>query len=91
MNQVSRIPQWTDRNFDGMLAWFAEMSIRGLLFHPDDDPSEIISVANNTKIFSDLEVSEVRATIDEMFALQGDNVYEAGLPIFRAALGQFDA
>lgn len=91
MNQLSRIPQWTDRSFDGMLVWFSEMSVRGLLFHPDDDPSEILSIANGTRIFSDSEVTELRSTVAKMFELNGDEVYEAGLPVFRAAFGQFDA
>lgn len=91
MNEITRIPQWTDRSFDGMLAWFAEMSVRDLLFHPDDDPSEIIAAPNWTKLFSDAEAAELRTIIAEMLDLKGDEVYEAGLPIFRAALGQFDA
>ena len=91
MNRISRIPEWTDRNFDGMLVWFSEMSVRGLLFHPDDDPSEIISITSGTRIFSDAEVTELRSTVAEMFEMNGNEVYEAGLPIFRAALGQFDA
>lgn len=91
MNQTSRIPQWTNRNSDGMLIWFSEMSARGLLFHPDDDPSEIISTKSGARIFSDVEAAELRATIGEMFALNGNEVYEAGMPIFRATLGQFDA
>ena len=91
MNQISRIPKWTDRNFDGMLIWFSEMSVRGLLFHPDNDPSEIVSIANGERLFSDSEAAELRSTVAEMFELRGDEVYEAGLPIFRATLGQFDA
>jgi hypothetical protein len=91
MNQISRIPQWTDHNFDGMLVWFSEMSARGLLFHPDDDPSEIVSIANGARLFSDTETAELRSTVAQMFELNGDEVYEAGEPIFRAAIGQFDA
>ena len=91
MNQISRIPKWTDHNFDGMLMWFSEMSVRGLLYHPDDDPSEIVSIANGIRLFSDAEAAELRSTVAEMFELKGDEVYEAGVPIFRATLGQFDA
>ena len=91
MNQASRIPQWSDHSFDGMLLWFSEMSVRGLLFHPDDDPAEIISTRSGARLFSDAEAVVLRATIAEMFELQGEDVYEAGMPIFRATLGQFDA
>ena len=91
MNQTSRIPQWADHHFDGMLVWFSEMSARGLLYHPDDDPAEIISISSGTRLFSDEEAAMLRSTVAEMFELKGDEVYEAGLPIFRATLGQFDA
>jgi len=91
MTQISRIPQWSEHNFDGMLIWFSEMSVRGLLYHPDDDPDEIVSIANGRKLFSNEEAAELRLTVAEMFELKGDEVYEAGAPIFRAAIGQFDA
>ena len=48
-------------------------------------------VSHGTKTFSDAEAAELRSTVAKMFALNGDEVYEAGLPIFRATLGQFDA
>lgn len=91
MKQISRIPKWTNHNFDGMLMWFSEMSVRGLLFHPDDDPSEIVSIANGSRLFSEAEAAELRSTVAEMFEINGNDVYEAGLPIFRATIGQFDA
>ena len=91
MTQISRIPQWSEHNFDGMLIWFSEMSVRGLLYHPDDDPDEIVSIANGRKLISNEEAAELRLTVAEMFVLKGDEVYEAGAPIFRAAIGQFDA
>jgi|GEM_PF-1163609 len=78
MNLISRIPMWSEHNFDGMLIWFLEMAVRGLLFHPDDDPSEIISYARGTRLFSDTEAAELRSTVSEMFELKGDEVFEAG-------------
>ena len=91
MNQVPRIPPWTDRNFDGMRVWFSEMSVRGLLFHPDDDPSGIFSIADGTGTFSDVEAAGLRSTAAKMFESRGDETYETGLQVFRAAFGQFDA
>ena len=70
MNQASRIPQWSDHSFDGMLLWFSEMSVRGLLIHPDDDPAEIISTKSGARLFYDAEAVVLRATIAEMFELQ---------------------
>jgi hypothetical protein len=92
MNQRSRIPEWKEKGFDGMLIWFSEMSVRGLLFHPDDDPAEIVSIRDgHSRLFSDMEAAKLRGLIDEMFEINGDEVYKAGLPIFRAAIGQYDA
>lgn len=91
MNQVPRIPPWSDRNFDGMRVWFSEKSDRCLLFHPDDDPSGIFSITDGTRTFSDAEAAGLRSTAAEMFESMGDEAYEAGLPIFHATLGQFDA
>jgi len=91
MHKISRIPQLRDYSFDGMLIWFSELAAHGLLYHPDDDPSEIMSIADGARIFSDEEAEELRSTVAEMFKLKGDEVYEAGAPIFRAAIGQFDA
>mgnify|MGYP001565083895 FL=1 len=42
---TSRIPDYSDKSIDGMLTWFSEMSVRDLLFHPDDAPETIISTA----------------------------------------------
>ena len=92
MNQSSRIPEWKKEDFDGVLIWFSEMSAQGLLFHPDDDPSEIVSISDgHSRLFTDMEAAELRTIISKMFASKGDEVYEAGLPIFRAAVGQYDA
>ena len=91
MNQVLRIPPRTEHHFDGMRVWFSEMSVRGLLFHPDDDPSEIFSIADGTGTFSVAEAAGLRSTNAEMFESKGDEAYGAGRPVFRAAFGQFDA
>lgn len=91
MQNFSRIPQCADHSFDGMLLWFSEMSIRGLLFHPDDDPADVIDGKTGSYIFSEDEAVELRVIVSAMFGAAGDEVYDAGLPVFRAALGQFDA
>ena len=35
---ASRIPDFADLTPDGMQFWFAEMSVRGLIFHPEEAP-----------------------------------------------------
>ena len=90
MLRTSRSPQLSDHSFDGMLVWFSEMSVRGLLFHPDDDPAEIINCKTGAYVFSEDEAAELRMMVSAMFAEAGGEGYDAGLPAFRAALGQFD-
>lgn len=92
MKSVSRIPACKDYTFDGMLYWFAEMSENNLLFHPDDDPANIVRIADNAKLFSRSEVLNVREILKRMFAENGDDVYEAAYPIFMKRMGiQLDA
>lgn len=88
MNIQSRIPKLSSTNFDGALVWFSEMQTKGLIFHPDDDPAEIVSIGDWKKLFSDPEVSELRFVMDELFDALGDAVYEAAYPIFMNAIGQ---
>ena len=87
MTSTSRIPDCKDYTFDGMLYWFGEMSVKGLLFHPDDDPAEISLFSNNKPMFSAKEVRKARKIIDGMFTQNGDDVYEAAYPIFMKCMG----
>jgi len=87
MATINRIPACASFSFDGMLFWFAELSKQDLLFHPDDDPAEIVAIADGTKTFSDAEVKKLRKLLDKMFALNGDEVYEAAYPVFMKRMG----
>ena len=92
MKNASRIPACQNYTFDGMLYWFAEMSVNDLLFHPDDDPSDLTLIANNEPMFNAEEVRKVRKIIDRMFRQSGDDVYEAAYQIFMNRMGiQLDA
>lgn len=94
MHTQSRIPKLHDTNFDGALLWFSELQCRNLLFHPEDDPADIISVAsNNKRFFTDGEVQELRFLINRLDATLGhDKLIEAAYPIFMNAFGnQLDA
>ncbi|NJM12229.1 MAG: hypothetical protein HC889_10390 [Synechococcaceae cyanobacterium SM1_2_3] len=88
MKTETRIPQLSEYSFDAALLWFAEMQQRGLLFHPDDDPADIIVIASGEKMLSDQEADEARAVIDQLFAALGENVYEAAYPVMMKACGQ---
>jgi len=88
MNSQSRIPKLNSLSVDGALVWFSEMQTKGLIFHPDDDPAEIVSIGDWKRTFSDPEVSELRFVMGELFNSLGDAVYEASYPIVMKAFGQ---
>lgn len=89
---TSRIPSYTDKSFDGMLIWFAEISKRDLLFHPDDAPETIVSLSDGEKFFSVHECRLINNILDDMFSEFGDDVYEAAYPVYMKRMGiQLDA
>lgn len=93
MKAESRIPMLSEMSFDGALMWFSEMACRELLFHPEDDPSDIIRIADGARVFSDGEVEELRSLVDGMEAGLGhEKMFEAAYPFFMRACGiQLDA
>jgi len=93
MEMKSRIPALREVSSDGALMWFSEMQCQKLLFHPEEDPADIIRIADNTPLFSTREVEEVRFLIGEMDRELGhDKLIEAAYPVFMKAFGtQLDA
>lgn len=93
MRTQSRIPKLHDTTFDGALFWFSEMQCNNLLFHPEDDPADIIRISNGERLFSDGEVNELHFLLDELEKSIGHKkVVEAAYPIFMNACGiQLDA
>jgi uncharacterized protein YciU (UPF0263 family) len=88
MHTQSRIPKLHDTTFDGALMWFSQMQCDNLLFHPEDDPADIIRISSGKKLFSDGEVSELRSVLEELEEEIGhDKVIEAAYPIFMNACG----
>lgn len=84
----SRIPNFTEQSFDAMLYWFAEMAARGLIFHPDELPEDIVSVKDGKPLLTADECTLLASILDRMFATFGDQVHEAAYPIFMKAAGQ---
>jgi len=93
MQTQSRIPMLQDTTFDGALLWFSEMQCGKLLFHPEDDPADIIRISNGERTFSDREVKELRFLLNELEEVIGhEKLIEAAYPIFMRACGiQLDA
>jgi hypothetical protein len=93
MHTQSRIPKLHDTTFDGALLWFSELQCSNLLFHPEDDPADIICIRNGERTFSDSEVKELRFLLNELEEDLGhEKLIEAAYPIFMSACGiQLDA
>lgn len=86
MQTQSRIPKLTEVSFDGALMWFSAMQCENLLFHPEDDPADIIQIADGSPTFSTEEVVELRALMRELENEIGhEQVIEAAYPIFMNA------
>ena len=68
------------------------MQCRGLLFHPDDDPADIVVIQSGERMLRNRETEEARFVLDALFAVLGDGVYEAAYPVMMNACGiQLDA
>ncbi|MFZ2727565.1 MAG: hypothetical protein WAX77_15015 [Methylococcaceae bacterium] len=86
MNNTTHIPDFLDKSFDGMLAWFSEMALRNLIFHPDDAPESIISIITNESTFTDAECQKLNTIIAEMFEQFNNAVYDAAYPSFMKSM-----
>jgi len=84
---ASRIPDFANKSREGMSRWFSEMSLRGLLFHPEDRPCDIISNASGEPLFQFDECTKLNAIMVDMFERFGDDVCEVAYPIFMHAAG----
>ncbi len=93
MHTQSRVPKLHDTTFDGALMWFSEMQCSELLFHPEDDPADIIRISNDERMFTNGEVAELRFLLNEIETSLGhEKLVEAAYPIFMNAFGnQLDA
>lgn len=93
MHTQSRIPKLRDTTFDGALLWFSELQTGNLLFHPEDDPADIIRISSGDRFFTDEEVQELRFVMTELeWAVGHEKIVEAAYPIFMKAFGnQLDA
>ena len=84
----NRIPAYDSANPDGMQIWFAVMSAGGMLFHPEEDPTEIVRIGTWERTFTDDEADRLLVIIGSMFAKHGDETIAACYPIFMRAAGQ---
>lgn len=85
--QLSRIPDFSNKTREGMSLWFAEMTARELLFHPEDRPCDVFRIVTGAKMFTKEECSRLNGILSEMFCRFGDGVCETAYPIFMKAVG----
>lgn len=85
--QTSRIPDFANKSREGMSIWFTETTLRGLLFHPEDRPCDIITIATGVPTFTPDECAKLDRILGEMFDMFGDDVCEAAYPIFMKEAG----
>lgn len=85
--KTSRIPDFANKSREGMTRWFSEMALRGLLFHPEDRPRDIITVATGQRTFTHSECAKLGHIVSEMFEKFGAGVCEAAYPVFMKQMG----
>lgn len=84
---LERIPPLGSTGLAGMRDWFQKLQDRGLLFHPDDDPADIVRIDSGERTFTDAEAGMIRSLLVGLFEQHGDGVYEAAWPVFAKAVG----
>jgi hypothetical protein len=85
--EMSRIPDFANKTPEGMSLWFGEMALRGLLFHPEDRPRDIITIATGARTFTRNECAKLDRIMADMFDRFGNGVCEAACPIFMKQFG----
>lgn len=74
-----------------MRTWFEEMHKRGLSFHPDDDPAEVISTLTPIgceRLFHDNECEALRRIMRDLFRLHGDRVHQVANEVVGVTTGE---
>lgn len=88
MQTQPRIPALHEVTFDGALRWFADLQQGGLLFHPEDDPAEVIGNESGKPLFTPAEVQELLFVMDALESTLGHEQFvEAAYPVFMHAAG----
>ena len=88
MSTISRIPKTTELSFDGARQWFIALQSGDLLFHPEDDPADIVRIIDGSRTFADEEADQIREQMAQLEAVLGhEAVIEAAYPIFMETMG----
>lgn len=74
----SRIPEYKNNPW----MWFFMMRSLGLLFHPEDDPAEIVSSGSDAPLFTEIECEQIRGIMKRMYDKDIDpceHAYQVGV------------
>lgn len=84
----SRIPKLNDISFNGASIWFSQLQEQDLLFHPEDDPVDIVRISDGSPTFTSSEVGELHFLMNKLeISLGHEQVIEAAYPAFMSAFG----
>lgn len=76
-----RIPEYQNSDMNAAKSWFSSMAKNGLLFHPDDQPENIV-LTDGTPLFTKHECIIIKRYINEMFMHFEDQVYDFAADVF---------
>jgi hypothetical protein len=79
--QPTRIPSLTNNSRTAASKWFTEMHKGGLLFHPDNNPNELVQIGDGSPTFTPQECEEATQALKLMFLHHGDSVYELAMAV----------
>jgi hypothetical protein len=87
MEKQNRIPEKPGKSHEAMKNWFAGLYAADLLFHPDDRPEDIVSIATGEPTFTLAECNTLKESLATLFEHHGDEVYVVALDFFHKAMG----
>jgi hypothetical protein len=83
--QPTRIPALTNNSRTAARKWFTQMHRSELLFHPDNNPYELVQIADGSPTFTSQECEEASQALKLMFLHHGDAVYELAMDVVSRA------
>jgi hypothetical protein len=86
MNKPNRIPAIPGKSRFALARWVNKLYLEGLLFHPDDQPEDIVSIETGEQVFAPLECQKLQEGIHILFESHGDLVYEVALNYFQKSM-----
>lgn len=87
MSEMNRLPSLKFPTIDGAAHWFEGLAQAGLIFHPDDDPADVVYV-NGAPCFTSEEVVDLRGSLARLDAAIGHAaVIDAAYRPFMLAAG----